>query len=71
VDAPLVADAKRLSRLLAVGLRTIRAWDAAGKVPAPIRVGGKVLWRLDEIKSWIAAGAPDRDAWTALRAGRR
>ncbi|MBN9518546.1 helix-turn-helix domain-containing protein [bacterium] len=70
-DAPLVADAKRLSRLLGVGLRTVRTWDAAGKLPIPLRIGGKVVWRLDELRSWLAAGAPDRAEWTARTAARR
>lgn len=69
-DTPLVADAKRLARLLAVGVRTVRSWDAAGKLPTPLRIGGKVVWRLDEIRAWLAAGAPDRETWAARTARR-
>jgi prophage regulatory protein len=69
--APLVADARRLARLLDVGLRTIRAWDASGKLPEPVRIGGRVVWRLDELRAWLDAGAPDREAWAALRAVRK
>ncbi len=66
--SPLVADAKRLAKLLTSGLRTIRTWDAAGKLPMPIRLGGRVLWIVDEIRDWLAAGAPDRDTWEAAKA---
>ena len=65
---PLVADAKRLARLLTCGIRTIRTWDAAGRLPEPIRIGGRVVWRVDEIRRWLAAGAPDRETWNAIRA---
>jgi predicted DNA-binding transcriptional regulator AlpA len=67
---PFVVDARRLARLLCCGLRTIRAYDAAGKLPEPIKLAGRVLWRVDEICAWLRAGAPDRSTWTAMRATR-
>ena len=68
---PLVADARRLAVLMQCGIRTIRTWDAGGKIPAPIRVGGRVVWRLDEIRDWLNAGAPDRTTWAAIRSARK
>lgn len=68
---PLVVDARRLAKLLDAGVRTVRTWDAAGKLPAPVRLGGKVVWRLDEIRDWLAAGAPRRDEWQARRVAAR
>ena len=70
-ELPLVVDARRLAKLLGAGLRSVRSWDAAGKLPAPIHIGGKVVWRLDEIRDWLAAGAPRRDEWQARRAAAR
>ena len=70
-ELPLVVDARRLAKFLCAGLRTIRSWDAAGKLPAPIHIGGKVVWRLDEIRDWLAAGAPRRAEWQARRAAAR
>lgn len=67
---PLVLSARDLAALLRLGLRTIRSMDAAGKLPAPVRVGGSVRWRLDEIRAWLDAGAPDRHAGTAPRGQR-
>lgn len=69
--SPLVVDARRLARLLCCGIRTVRTWDAAGKLPAPVRICGRVLWRVDEIRAWLTAGAPDRDAWAAITAARK
>ncbi len=68
--SPLVVDAKRLAKLLCAGVRSIRTWDAAGKLPAPIRIGGRVVWRVQEIRAWIEAGAPNRDEWDARTAPR-
>ena len=69
--SPLVVDARRLTKLLSCGLRTVRTWDAAGKLPAPVRIGGRVVWVVAEIRAWLAAGAPSRDEWAALKASAR
>jgi len=69
--APLLVDARRLAVLLSAGVRTLRTWDAAGRLPAPLRIGGRVVWRLDEIRDWLDAGAPDRDEWVLIRKARK
>jgi predicted DNA-binding transcriptional regulator AlpA len=66
-DAPLVVDAKRLAKLLGCGLRTVRSWNATGKLPKPIRIGGRVLWYLPEIRSWIECGSPSRETWDRIK----
>lgn len=69
--SPLVVDARRLAKLLCAGIRTVRTWDAAGKLPAPIRIGGRVVWLVSEIRAWLEAGAPDRETWAAIVAARK
>lgn len=69
--APLLVDARRLALLLCAGLRTLRSWDAGGKVPRPLRLGGRTLWLVSEINDWLAAGAPDRATWEAGKAARK
>lgn len=72
--SPLVVDARRLARLLCCGVRSVRTWDAAGKLPAPIRIGGRVVWVLGGkwgIRAWLAAGAPSRSEWAAIRAAHK
>jgi DNA-binding transcriptional MerR regulator len=32
-DQPLLIDARRLAELLRVSVRTVRTWDAAGRLP--------------------------------------
>jgi hypothetical protein len=66
----LVADARRLARLLGLGVRTIRTTDAGGKLPRPIRLGSRVVWVLGGqwgIRAWLAAGAPSRTEWEGRR----
>ena len=67
----LAVDAKKLAAMLTASVRTIRTWDAAGKLPAAVKVGGRTLWYLPEIQAWLRAGAPDRAAWDAIKAARK
>jgi predicted DNA-binding transcriptional regulator AlpA len=39
--------------------------NSAGKIPRPNKLGGRTLWRLRELREWIAAGCPDRGSWEA------
>jgi predicted DNA-binding transcriptional regulator AlpA len=48
-------------------VRTIRRRLQAGLLPAPIRIGATIRWPRDEIIAWLAAGAPDAEAWAQLR----
>jgi prophage regulatory protein len=64
---PLVADAKLLARLLGVSVRSIRGWDYGGKLPRPVRLGSRAVWLIEEVRCWLAAGAPDRSAWETLK----
>ena len=68
---PLVVDARRLAAMLNKSIRTVRVWDARGLIPTPLRIGGSVVWRVDEIRDWLDAGAPDRVRWSAIRASRK
>ena len=51
-----------------VGVSRSFWWKAhsAGKIPAPVRVGSKALWRRDELTAWMHAGCPPRDKWAVL-----
>ena len=40
---------------------------AAKRVPAPIKLGGRTLWRVQELRGWVEAGCPDRRTWEALQ----
>ncbi len=64
---PLAVSAQQLGRMLGISVRTIRTMDAGGKLPRPIRLNGSVRWIVTEIESFLAAGAPDRVTWEALR----
>lgn len=48
-------------------LRCWRSWDAAGRIPRPVRIGRSTMWRAAELAEWTAAGCPERSEWEAQR----
>ncbi len=60
---PLLVDAKEAARMCGISISTWHTLVAAGKTPAPVRLGRSVKWRRDELVAWIAAGCPARDKW--------
>ncbi len=59
---------------LAVGRRgaaglcgvSVRSWDRAvssGLAPRPVRIGGRVLWVVAELRAWLECGCPPRERW--------
>jgi predicted DNA-binding transcriptional regulator AlpA len=44
---------------------------AAGRIPAPVKLGGRTLWRVEELRRWIEAGCPPRKTWEVIQANRK
>ena len=61
----LLISAKQAAEMCGKSLRTWRAWDAAGWIPRPVRIGRSTLWRIQELRAWIETGCPRRDEWEA------
>jgi len=55
---PLLIPAEELARLLQVSTRTLWRQLSARRIPKPVRIGGSVRWRLEEVRTWIAEGCP-------------
>lgn len=67
VPPRLLVTAKQAAKLCGKSLRTWWAWDSAGWIPRPVRIGGSTLWRYDEIQEWVKANCPRRDEWEAMQ----
>lgn len=55
---PLLATAADIAKMMRISSRTLWRLVSAKRVPEPLRFGGAVRWRVDDIKEWIAAGCP-------------
>jgi len=63
----LMLPAAEAAILVGVKRSTFYSLHSEGLLPGPIRLRGRVLWRVDDLKSWVAAGCPNRQAFDALQ----
>lgn len=54
----LLIGADELARMLGISVVMLRRMRSAGKLPQPVRLNRRVLWRLAEVEAWVAAGCP-------------
>ncbi len=64
---PLLLRRPAAAALVGVSVPTWDRLTAAGRNPAPLRLGGGTFWRRGELAAWVRAGCPVRDQWTAIR----
>src|SRR5437879_6189347 len=62
---PLLIDIGKLSELLNRSVASLHRDDAAGRLPAGLKLGASKRWRYAEIVAWVEAGMPDRETWAA------
>jgi predicted DNA-binding transcriptional regulator AlpA len=68
IDEALLCDAAGVAKMLQVSKRHVQALDSSGRLgPMGISLGRSRRWRVAEIRSWIAAGAPPRSRWIAMQ----
>jgi excisionase family DNA binding protein len=46
---------RQVAEILDLHPKTVYAWAADGRLPAPIRLGRKVMFDLDDILRWLSA----------------
>ena len=62
-EKPLLLGADEASRLLGIARSTFYRHHSAGRVPLPVHLGGRTLWRREELIDWVRAGCPPRSRW--------
>jgi predicted DNA-binding transcriptional regulator AlpA len=61
-------DRAAVAELLSISKTTAKAWEADGRLPAPVIHIGRVLrWNRLELLAWLAAGAPGRILWNQIK----
>jgi len=64
---PILLDAKQAAAMLSIGRTHLYALHSSGRLPLPLRLGRRTLWRADELKKWVSAGCPSRQKWIVMR----
>ena len=67
-DDPKLLTVAALAGCLSVSVRQAHRMNRAGLIPAPLKIGGCIRWREDEISEWLKCGAPSRATWEKQRA---
>jgi predicted DNA-binding transcriptional regulator AlpA len=67
---PLLIDIRGLAALLARSIPSLHRDDAAGRLPAALRIGGSKRWRYSDIVEWVGLGCPPRACFEAARRNR-
>jgi predicted DNA-binding transcriptional regulator AlpA len=68
--SPLGLEAARAARFCGVSRATWYSLRKAGRLPKPVRLGRRVLWRVEELREWMAAGCPPLSRWEVMKKGR-
>ncbi|MCZ6654516.1 MAG: helix-turn-helix domain-containing protein [Planctomycetota bacterium] len=66
-DDPKLLTVSALAGCLSVSVRQAHRMNKAEVIPRPLRIGGCVRWREDEISEWLKCGAPCRLEWEQRR----
>ena len=64
---PLAVGASGAAHLANVSRAHWHRLNATGRTPASMKLGRRTLWSVDDLRAWIALGAPSRDRFEALR----
>jgi predicted DNA-binding transcriptional regulator AlpA len=70
IDAiePLLIDTAEAARAVGISSASWFRLKSAGKTPGSIKLGGRVLYRLADIRSWVAMGCPPKKEFEIRRA---
>jgi predicted DNA-binding transcriptional regulator AlpA len=64
---PIAIDARGAARLCGISRSLWHSMKAAGRIPLPIRLGRRVLWRVEELHAWVKAGCPPLHRWEQIK----
>jgi predicted DNA-binding transcriptional regulator AlpA len=65
---PLALVAREAASVLGVSYSQFWNLHTHGRLPSPVRLGAKKpVWVLEELRNWLASGAPPRDVWESMK----
>jgi hypothetical protein len=64
---PFLVGAEDAARALGIGRTSFLLADKTGEIgPQSVRIGGRRLWVVAELRAWTLAGCPARGRWVEL-----
>ena|SRR5581483_4437142 len=68
VVEPLLVDTEQAAAACGIGRATWFRLKSAGKTPAPVKLAGRVLYRVEDLRLWVVLGCPPRKEFEARKA---
>jgi len=68
---PLTIRPKEAAKLLSISERKFNEMRAVGQLPPAIKLGGCLLYRVEDLRQWLAWDCPTLDKFEQLREGKR
>ena len=65
-ELPLLVSAPGVAALLGISPATLWRLHSASKVPSPIKLGGRTLWRRSDLLLFTELGCPSRATFEAM-----
>lgn len=66
--ARIALSAEEVADVLGISRAHVFKLHSSGRLPRPVKLGRAVRWPRRDLEEWLAAGAPPRDRWEAMRA---
>ena len=66
INDTVLIDAKHAAEFMGIGKTTWYQLHSEGKVPEPIRLNKRVLWRRKELIAWSEQGCPNKQEWKRI-----
>jgi len=66
----LALSAEEVAEALGISRAHVFRLASSGRLPSSFRLGRAVRWDKATLEAWLAAGAPPRERWEALRSER-
>ncbi len=63
----IMVGAVEAARICGISRTTWYSLKAAGRLPAPVHLGRRVLWRREELHDWMTARCPSLHQWQRLK----
>lgn len=65
---PLLVSPDEAARLLGISRTTLYQFCSSGRIgPMAIKFGRRSLFRLDELREWVASDCPPRHKWQDMK----
>jgi len=64
---PLLVGADEAARICGIGRTLFYDLKSAGRLPKPINLGKRRLWKVEELNAWTTARCPRLENWEKIR----